>query len=228
MTIKEQRKDSESLRLSDVDTYIFDYGGVVAFHYREPWQSNISRLLHVDPKTADQLLSETSPQGKAYREGKVTRDAFWQEVIRLAGADGVSISELEKNWAQSYQIDQRMLDLITRLKTEKGAKVGVMMNTDSYRYNHIEQKYKLSSKVDFVVSSFQTGVTKPDPKAYSLALTAADRLAAPGRVIYIDDKQRNIEPCRMLGMKGYRFTSYEDLKDLLHNEGVLNLERTNV
>lgn len=124
----EQKTEKESLGLSEVDTYVFDYGGVVSFHYCEPWQGNISRLLHVDPKTADELLSETSLQGKAYREGKMTRDAFWQEVKRLAGANGASPAELEDNWARSYQIDQRMLDMIARLRGERGFQVGVMMN----------------------------------------------------------------------------------------------------
>jgi HAD superfamily hydrolase (TIGR01509 family) len=227
MTAAEQKTGRESLGLSEVDTYVFDYGGVVSFHYCEPWQGNISSLLQVDPKTADELLSETSPQGKAYREGKMTRDAFWGEVIRLAGANGVSASELEDNWAHSYQIDQRMLDMIARLRNERGFQVGVMMNTDVYRHYHIEQEYQLSSKVDFIVSSFQTGVTKPDPAAYRLTLTSANRLSTPGKVIYIDDKQRNIIPCLSLGMKGYTFKSYEDLRDMLQNQSVVNFERSN-
>lgn len=225
MATVEQKMGRELLGLSEVDTYVFDYGGVVSFHYCEPWQSNVSRLLHVDPKTADELLSETSPQGKAYRQGKMTRDEFWLEVIRLAGTNGASASELEQNWASSYQIDQRMLDMIDRLRSERGFQVGVMMNTDTYRHQHIEQEYQLSSKVDFIFSSFQAGVTKPDPEAYRLALTSANRLATPGKVIYIDDKQRNIVPCLALGMKGYTFQSYEDLRELLQNESVLSFEK---
>lgn len=227
MVATEQKTEREPLGLSEVDTYVFDYGGVVSFHYCEPWQGNISRLLHVDPKMADELLSETSPQGNAYRQGKMTRDAFWQEVIRLAGANGVSASKLEENWAHSYQIDQRMLDMIARLRSERGFQVGVMMNTDVYRHNHIEQEYQLSSKVDFIISSFQTGVTKPSPEAYRLVFSSANRLATPWKVIYVDDKQRNIVPCLSFGMKGYTFMSYEDLRDMLQNESVLNFERSN-
>jgi HAD superfamily hydrolase (TIGR01509 family) len=224
----EQKTGRESLGLSEVDTYIFDYGGVVSFHYCEPYQSNISHLLRVDPKIADELLSETSPQGKAYREGKMTRDTFWEEVIRLAGADNVTASELEDNWARSYQIDQRMLHMIARLRNERGFQIGIMMNTDVYRHNHIEQEYQLSSKVDFIISSFQTGVTKPNPEAYHLALVHANRLNTPGKVIYIDDKQRNIVPCFLVGMKGFIFKSFEDLRDTLQNESVLNFERSNL
>ena len=222
MANKEQEKGREPLGLSEVDTYVFDYGGVVSFHYCEPWQSNISHILQVDPKTADELLSETSPQGKAYRQGKITRDEFWQEVMQLAGANGASADELEDNWARSYQIDQRMLNMISRLRNERGFKVGVMMNTDAYRHHHIEREYQLPSKVDFIISSFQTGFTKPDPEAYRLALTAADRMEMPGKVIYIDDKLKNIVPCLPLGMKGYTFKSYEDLRGRLQNEAVIN------
>lgn len=211
----------EQIGLNAVDTYVFDYGGVISFHYCEPWQSNVARLLKVSPETANNLLSETSSQGKAYREGKITRVEFWREVAKLAGAENFSYAELEDNWARSYQIDTRMLELIEQLRAERGFKIGIMMNTDEYRNRHIENEYQLSQNVDFVVSSFKHGVTKPNPEIYRITLGVADRLQTPGKVIYVDDKQRNITPCLGLGMKGYVFKSYEGLKDVLTNEGII-------
>lgn len=214
---------NERVRLADVDTYVFDYGGVVSFHYCEPWQGNIAKLLGVDSKSADRLLSETSPQGKAYREGRMTRDDFWSEVKRLAGATNASSSDLEQNWSRSYQIDERMVDLIERLRRERRFKTGIIMNTDEYRYKHIEDEYGLSMKVDFIIPSFKTGFTKPDPRVYRLALSSANRLRAPGRVVYVDDKPKNVDPCARLGIKGMVFTTYENFATTMSREGVIHL-----
>ncbi len=210
----------EQLNLSDVDTYLFDYGGVMSFHYCEPWQGNLSLLLKVEPKRVRELLSETSEQGKGYRLGVMSRENFWDVVMKLAGVNNVSISELEDNWARSYQIDERMLALVDMLQ-KSGKRVGVMMNTDIFRYEHIEREYGLSSKVDFLISSNLHGIVKPDKEAYLQALRLVGREEMPGKVIYFDDRERNIKPCFEVGMKGMVFTNFESLKKILISQGVI-------
>lgn len=59
----------EPLNLGTVDTYVFDYGGVVSHHYCEPWQSNLSTLLGTTPQKVKGLLSESGSLGRDYRLG---------------------------------------------------------------------------------------------------------------------------------------------------------------
>ena len=212
--------------LSLVDTYVFDYGGVVSHHYCEPWQGNLSKLLGVDPKTVNELLSETSLHGKAYRLGKITQIEFWNEVMRLAGKNKVNVTELAENWARSYQIDDRMLEIIEKLRVERGFQAGAMMNTDEYRHKHIEREYALSSRINFLVSSFLHGVTKPDLEAYITVLQLSNRIDHPEKVIYIDDRERNIHPCVGLGMQGYVYSSFEEFNNLLQENKVISSEKT--
>lgn len=218
-----QQKEGYVYDLSLVDTYVFDYGGVVSHHYCEPWQSNLSKLLNVDQKVVHDLLSETSPQGKDYRLGKMSRSQFWDEIMKLSGTSDVSIEDLANNWARSYQIDERMLNVIERLRSEKTFQVGVLMNSDEYRHKHIEKEYALSSKLDFLVSSFIHSVTKPDLEAYTTVLRLANRLDQPERVLYIDDREKNIVPSLQLGMQGYVYSSFEDFNSFLQMNNVLNM-----
>lgn len=203
-----------TIDVSQADTYLFDYGGVVAFHYCEPWQSNLSGLLNVTPQRVRELLSETFIQGKEYRLGTMTREQFWNEIMLLAGVKGIDMHALEDNWARSYQIDQRMLQIIDALR-KAGNRVGIMMNTDEYRHTHIEREYALSDKVDCVVSSWIHKVVKPDQAAYQCALKLFQRENCQQKVIYFDDRERNVLPCSQLGMQGAVFADFESFQSLL-------------
>lgn len=215
-------KNKELLNLKDIDTYIFDYGGVVSFHYCEPWQGNLSKILGVSREVVDSLLSETSQWGRAYRLSKISRDFFWEQIIKSTNALNANPEELEFNWANSYQIDQRMLKLAERLKKEKGFQVGIFSNSDQYRHKHIEDKYKLSEKINFIISSHIHGVIKPEIEAYNVALSVADRMKDPHKVLYVDDRERNISPVVNVGMKGYVFSDYENFFLMLKENGIIN------
>lgn len=216
-------RDSEPLNLSVVDTFVFDYGGVVSFHYCEPWQGNLSRLLNVTPDVARRLLSESGELGRAYRMGDMSRDEFWNLVIEQSGAHDVDPSELEYNWAMSYQIDPRMIELINRLRNERGAQVGLLSNSDEYRQNHNEGMYGLSGIFDFMISSHTHRVVKPEREAYMKMLEVANRLNKPRSVVYIDDRERNVSPGEAVGIQGYVFTNYEEFRELLRKSGILGI-----
>ena len=207
--------------LRDVDTCVFDYGGVVSFHYCEPWQGNIARILNVSPEEARSLLSESSPQGRDYRLGRMPREQFWATVCELAGANGANVADLEDNWAQSYQIDRRMLELIERLRSEVQFRVGILSNTDKYRHDHINRTYDLSRKVDFVVSSYVHGVIKPEESAYLKTLEAAGRSDRPEKVLYVDDRDGHVAAAAALGIQGFVFSAYEQFHDLLKEHRIL-------
>jgi len=217
-----EHKAGEPLNLGLVDTYVFDYGGVVSFHYCEPWQSNLSNLLNVTPEKARSLLSESGELGRNYRLGKMTRDQFWNLVIEQAGATDVDASALELNWAMSYQVDNRMLDLISRLRNERGIKVGLLSNSDEYRQNHNEKMYRLSQQFDFMISSHTHRVVKPEKDAYIKMLQVANKALSPGKVLYVDDRAKNVTPGIEIGVQGYVFSNYENFVNLLKENDILN------
>lgn len=218
-------KASERLFLRDlksVDTYVFDYGGVVSFHYCEPWQGNIGKILGVNPKQVNSLLSESSPQGRDYRLGHISREEFWATVSEKAGVKDADMEELERNWANSYQIDQRMLEVMQRLRDELKLNVGILSNSDKYRQEHIESTYGLSQKVDFIVSSHQHGVIKPEKEAYLKLLEVVGRIDAPEKVLYVDDRPQHVGSAAVLGIQGYVFSAYGQFIELLKEHAILS------
>ncbi len=210
-----ERNTSTQLDLENVDTFVFDYGGVISFHYCEPWQGNLAQLLKTSPKEVRSLLSETSIWGRAYRLGRMTREDFWRLICDKTSAVDNDIEALEYNWANSYQIDVRMVRLMQELRDKARVKVGILSNSDHYRHRHIEETYHLSQIVDFSVSSCQHGIVKPEKEAYLKALEIANRKDTPDKVLYIDDRERNVLPAIELGMKGFTFTDYESFRDAI-------------
>ena len=69
-------------------------------------------------------------------------------------------------------------------------------------------------------SSCWVGTLKPARRIYEVALAMSQ--AEPGRSVFIDDRERNLEPARALGMKTIRFTDAQGLRQELAALGVHN------
>jgi HAD superfamily hydrolase (TIGR01509 family) len=201
---------------------VFDWGGVVSFHCCEPWQENLSRLLNTSPNTVKNLLSEFGELGRDYRLGKISRDEFWASVIKEAGSPSADPSELEFNWAMSYQIDNRMVELLKQLKNEQGCQLGLLSNSDEYRQKHNETMYKLSKIFDFIIGPHNYEVMKPNLDAYQKVLEIAGRTTNPNKVICVDDKECNVIPLQKLGIQGYTFSNYGDFVKLLKENKIIS------
>lgn len=191
-----------------VDTIVLDYGGVYSHHYLDPWWSELIVALDTDTKTVDGLLHETSSHGGAYRRGEISGHEFWSEVTRN-NPSSASFDQLAYLWAASYVPDPEFVDLCANLRSQDMT-VGLFMNSDEHRTKYIEETYRLSDSLDFVVSSSHTGFIKPTREAYEGLL---ERIGvAADRVMYVDDKPVNAEACIPVGIHGVTFTELDQLK----------------
>ena len=71
----------------------------------------------------------------------------------------------------------------------------------------------LNETFDTITTSYEAGVAKPDKSIYEKALGALE--AAPEECVYIDDRPKNLEPARELGMRTIHFRSLEQFKEEL-------------
>lgn len=207
-----------------IDTILFDYGGVVGTHRVQPYWNQMAELLESDPHAVNGFLSETSPHGIAFRLGNITTAEFWGEVQRLAGVSGRDPAALMDNWARSYAMDPKMIELSGKLRA-RGYKTGILMNSDAERYRYIEERYGLSANYDFVVSSNIHRVTKPDPEAYEVAKKVTGKVEEPNTILYIDDRTSNADAAVKQGMQGHTFVDHDKLVDWFITHGVLEEEK---
>ena len=74
------------------------------------------------------------------------------------------------------------------------------------------------SLTDGGVFSFDVHIAKPDPGIYQALF---DRYHLdPGRCLFIDDTQKNVDQARKMGMSSFLFTNYTDMKEKLSSLGI--------
>ena len=93
------------------------------------------------------------------------------------------------------------------------------LNNESQDLNvHRVREFGLVGIFTTFFSSCWVGVLKPSRRIYELALAMSQ--AEPGRSVLVDDRERNLEPARALGMKGVLYTGVRQLSSDLAAFGV--------
>jgi len=86
-------------------------------------------------------------------------------------------------------------------------------------YHRIESQVALSRFVEWRFVSCDTGVRKPDPRAY---LQAVEALELPAQeLLFVDDRRSNCEAARALGMDALLYTDTTALRAELVTKGLL-------
>jgi HAD superfamily hydrolase (TIGR01509 family) len=86
-------------------------------------------------------------------------------------------------------------------------------------YRLIEERLGLSRYLEWSFVSCETGLRKPAPEPYRHAVRALG--VAPEQCLFVDDRERNCEPARELGMEALRFEDAEQLRTALQSRGIL-------
>ena len=153
--------------------------------------------------------------GSQYREAKITRDMFWRQV-----KESLNIKEetsvLEKQWIDGYELISGTKQIIEELA--KKYKVFYLSDNVKERVNALDKKFDFKKLFLGGIFSHEVGVRKPDPKIYEYALSVSGSL--PNETVFIDDKQKMLDPAAKIGMKTILFTSPKDLKDSLVKMGI--------
>ena len=137
-----------------------------------------------------------------YKPRNFTRDAFFEFMLN-----------------QSKLLTNGALNILRDIAASDKCMVGALNNearaTNDYRFS----KFGLREYFQVAFSSCYVGLRKPDPAIYRRALDILGR--PPERVLFIDDRQQNVDGAAAAGMKAIRFQGQEPLKNELSELGVL-------
>ncbi len=128
------------------------------------------------------------------------------------------LEALKRSLFESYRWMDGVPELLQALKA-KNAPMYALSNYSSW-YRMIEDKLGVSRFLDWRFVSCETGVRKPQPESY---LGAARALGvAPEDCLFVDDRAKNVEGARAVGMKAIlRTPQIEDLRGALREHGAL-------
>ncbi len=197
---------------------LFDLGGVV---FDSPFETlaqyEAERALA--PGSLNAVIAGSGPDGAWGRNerGEVTRRDFLVALQRELDAAGLDAdaADLMTRIRSDLRPRPRMIRAIGRIR-RAGLRTAAV--TNNWRDDDgATSGDRLADHFDVVIESAVVGINKPNPRIYTLALTALE--VEPEEAVFLDDIGRNLKSAAALGMATIKVVSVDralaDLSDLL-------------
>lgn len=186
---------------------IFDLGDVL-FTWSAKTKTTISA------RKLKEILS--TPVWYSYERGEITRDTCYELSSQKFSIPASEIAEAFAQARASLQPDHAIVAFLCELKKDPSIKVYAMSNIGA------EDMEELASKMDWelfdrVFTSAGAGTRKPEPQFYRKVLEQINLTS--DQVIFIDDKEENIQAAQGLGIRGFVFgeSTVQTLREMFHS-----------
>ncbi|TRX72736.1 HAD-IA family hydrolase [Pseudomonas mangiferae] len=193
---------------------LFDLFGVIARTQSEPDKRLLQGLGRAEPDT---FWPAYWQRRRPYDLGQPARD-YWTAVGNAVGTrysrDEIQVL-VEADIASWSRIDKAMVDYLQSLDAA-GYQLGLLSNIPADLAERFEAEQPWLSLFAVRRFSCQTRQAKPDPAAY---LGCAARLGCPlEQILFIDDREENVQAARQLGLGGHTFENLATLQACLERE----------
>lgn len=184
-----------------IQNLLFDLGGVIMDIRRE---NAVEALRGLGMENAGSFLGEYVQSGPFLdlESGKISAEEFRNEIRRYISGP-VSDSEIDAAFTRFLVgIPEKRLQALTELNA-KGYKLYMLSNTNPIMWNGeiASQFRKQGQDINYyfkgIVTSFEAGCCKPDPRIFELALRKFGIKA--GETLFLDDSEKNTEAAARLG-----------------------------
>jgi len=185
---------------------LFDIGGVLSQYTDMRTYLKWEERLGLPPKGLFHILYE-SPVSQKATLGEATTDEVWEEVGRQCDLLPDELETMKEEIWGGYEWNIELMEFILSLKPKY--KTGII--SDAWSGTREEMKDTINNDIfDVIVFSSEEGIQKPDPEIYYRALTQLGIL--PGEAIFVDDREKNVEGAREVGMHAVLFTDTQQAK----------------
>lgn len=148
--------------------------------------------------------------------GTLSDEDYWLRVFARLGLPshdpGPAIAVDTKSWMAH---DPTMVAMLAELAANRrpGLTIGLLSNITETIRHAIEPVQAWLDIFDFTIYSHETGLAKPQPEVYALAVERAG--VAPSQILFIDDNQDNITAARAAGLRAEFFLGHPHMLELL-------------
>ena len=152
----------------------------------------------------------------AFFSGSITEDEYINRVISK-NKWPIESNTLKMLIRKNFKEIKGTREILERLKN-RGYKLGLLSVHGKEWIDYISQKFDHHKLFHSTAYSFESGISKPDKRAY---LEILKKLGSkPDESIFIDDNLANLVPAKELGMKTILFTEPKSLEKELKAEGI--------
>ena len=136
-----------------------------------------------------------------YSSGKIRNDnEYYKLILKKLGMppNGKIMKKLHEIFMNAFELYPQTHTVLKALK--KKYKLIMLSNHVSAWIDAYLKRFRLKEYFDDVIISDAVGVRKPDPEIFKIAMKRAG--CKPEECAFIDDKEKNVEAARKLGMCG--------------------------
>ena len=187
------------VRLSDFDTIIFDFGGVILDIDPDLSRRRFAEMLGIE--NARKLEAEQLPQ--LYEKGLISRAEFVSRINQIAGTQ-LSADEILSAWnAMLLNYKPARIEWIKRLHTTH--RLLLLSNTNDSHFEFFHNKLIAEYGVTFyqlfdhVYLSHEMGMLKPSHEIYETVI--AEQQLNLQRTLFIEDTARNVAGAQEVGLQ---------------------------
>lgn len=201
----------------DIKAIIFDLGNVLVDFDHTIAAKRISPFTDKTIPQIFDLFFNSDITGR-FEAGRLAPHDFFAKVkemlnLRLDYDDFVPI------WNEIFFLSEKN-HLVYQLaqKLKPSYKLALLSNVNVLHFEYLKRNFSVFDTFHAIVTSFQLGVTKPDPSIYQKTLEILEVPAQ--RVVYTDDRPELVDSAKQLGIRGFVFKGIEQFKRDLQALGV--------
>ncbi|MEX0761481.1 MAG: HAD-IA family hydrolase [Dehalococcoidia bacterium] len=197
------------------DLIALDLGNVLSMVDEQPATLQLAEMC--GRAEAEVFEAVFSPERKAVFEAGAES---WEDHA-LRAIDSLKLQMTLEQFRSVYESvltpNQAIFPLIDRLAASY--RLALCSNTAAPHWNLERGRLPFGNRFDPAIVSYLVGAMKPDRRIYETL--AREACVAPGRILFIDDRQDNVDGARLAGITAVRYTGLAQLEDDLSELGVL-------
>ncbi len=183
----------------NVDTVLFDFGGVLAEEGFANGLRAIAQRYGVNENEFFVLARELI-YGTGYVTGRSDEAAYWQAIRDRTGITD-SDEELRNEILSRFVLRPFMLDIVRKLRGW-GIKTAILSDQTNW-LDELEARLDFFKFFDAVYNSYHLGKSKAEVSHFSeITSRMKDR---PGRVLFVDDDEAHCQRARKTGLNAIRY-----------------------
>jgi HAD superfamily hydrolase (TIGR01509 family) len=178
-----------------IKALIFDVFGVL---YPDTYKEFIAKY------GAQLPLSQQAELRDIHQRSNRGQISISDAIVAMSDLTGQDTQTIHRELYEEEHINTDLIELIAGLK--KSYKIGILSNVGAGFIEDFFAQHDLGQYFDAVTLSCDMGYVKPERQSYELAAKA---LTEPvGDCLMIDDKRRNIDGAKAIGMPGLLYEDF--------------------
>ena len=208
---------------AQISTVLWDTGGVLLTN---GWDHNERRAVfqqfHIEDRDVFEQRHEDA--NDLWEKGEIDFEQYLQRALFFRPRPFTPAEFRKAVEDQSALLDDSAFPVLDELHARGGLRMG-QLNNESRELNDLRlARFRLDRYWEFFFCSAYVHLRKPDPAFFRLALEVLQVPAA--EVVFIDDREKNVEAAASHGIHGIQYTGSAALRSTLVEMGLLEPART--